>query len=43
MGFYTILVTLATSTGENECNQTCAGIRMPGMAYEPANVFVRQH
>ena len=26
-----------------ECNQTCAGIRMPGMAYEPSNVFVRQH
>ena len=26
-----------------ECNQTCAGISMPGMAYEPSNVFVRQH
>ena len=23
--------------------QTCAGIRMPGMAYEPSNVFVKQH
>ena len=26
-----------------EYNKTCAGIRMPGMAYEPSNVCIRQH
>ena len=26
-----------------ECNQTCAGIGTPGMAYEPSDVFIRQH